>query len=389
MKTTFTKSFEKGFLHGLAGVSKRKSRKQVLQDIVSEAEKGLDMARGLQGRGDWHGAAAKVVSSAGLLDQAVDLAETLPGVNFERTRQQAKLVVSRIGKAMNGLDIDPLKAREQVRSCEIAVSKAIEAIRIFSGRLRDDVLSKDVSPVAFDEDEIIKEVDKVMLSGASSRDPGARQRQRIGEQAGIFSTGKTGTGWEAVPGKPGRQRRKKEDGTYEYRDVATAVSASRDEEDVKKDEELDDDSDNPEQDETKEVEKPEVSEEEEESPAEAVVEEVVPEMKSLDPSELFRQASQMGDLAKAKKGKKVKAGSLKGGKSEPSAKAPIGSGKRFEALVEDLKNKGIDVDALQKAAVRDPAALAAALGRAKYGAKKFSEMAAEGRKKAAKERKKS
>jgi hypothetical protein len=389
MKTTFTKSFEKGFMHGLAGVSRRKSRKQVLQDIVSEAEKGLDMARGLQGRGDWYGAASKVVSSAGLLDQAVDLAETLPGVNFERTRQQAKLVVSRIGKAMNQLDIDPLQAREQVRNCEIAVAKAVEAIRIFSNRLRDDVLSKDGSKVDFDEDEIIKEVDKVMLSGASAKDPGARQRQRIGEQAGIFHTGKTGTGWEAVPGKPGRQRRKKEDGTYEYRDVAAAVSASRDEEDVKKDEELEDDSENPEQDETKDVEKPAVSEKEEKSPSESVVEEVLPEVKSLDPSDLLRLATQIGDLAKAKKGKKVKPGSLKGGKSEPSAKAPIGSGKRFEALVEDLKNKGIDIDALQKAAVRDSAALAAALGRAKYGKKRFQEMAAEGRKKAAKNRKKS
>lgn len=73
-----------------------------------------------------------------------------------------------------------------------------------------------------------------------------------------------------------------------------------------------------------------------------------------------------------KKGKKVKPGFLKGGKSEPSAKAKAGSGKRFKALKSKLsKEKG----------VYNPAGLAAALGRAKFGSKKMSKMSAKGRKK--------
>ena len=72
-----------------------------------------------------------------------------------------------------------------------------------------------------------------------------------------------------------------------------------------------------------------------------------------------------------KKGQKIKPGSLKGGKSEPSAKAKAGSGKRFKALEKKLsKEKGVE----------DPGALAAAIGRAKFGSKKMSKMASKGRK---------
>jgi len=297
MKTTFTKSFEKSFLHGLAGVSKRKSRKQVLLDIVSEAETGIDMAKGLQGRGDWHGAATKMVSAAGLLDQAIDLAETLPGVNFERTRQQAKLVIDRLGKEMPLLTTDPLVARGNVRCCEDALAKAVEAIRLFSDRLRDDVLCKDGEELEFDEDEIIKEVDKVML-GVASKDPGAARRQRIGQQSGVFQTGESGSSWEAVPGKGGRQRRKKADGSYEYRDAA-AVSASVEGEDVKKAEEPEPKETEEESEETPEMEKPPVEEEKDD-----VLEEAAPEEKTLDLSVLTQQTRIVGELGKTKKGKK-------------------------------------------------------------------------------------
>ena len=71
-----------------------------------------------------------------------------------------------------------------------------------------------------------------------------------------------------------------------------------------------------------------------------------------------------------KKGQKLKAGSLKGGKSEPASKAKVGSGKRFAALEEKLATKG----------VKNPSGLAAAIGRAKYGMKKMAKMAAKGRK---------
>lgn len=71
-----------------------------------------------------------------------------------------------------------------------------------------------------------------------------------------------------------------------------------------------------------------------------------------------------------KKGKKIIPGSLKGGKSEPSAKSKPGTGKRFEALEEKLKKQG----------AQDPKGLAAALGRAKFGAKKMAQMASKGKK---------
>ena len=73
-----------------------------------------------------------------------------------------------------------------------------------------------------------------------------------------------------------------------------------------------------------------------------------------------------------KKGQKVQPGSLKGGKSQPSAKAKIGSGKRFSAL----KNK-----LAKEPGVYNPGGLAAALGRAKLGSKKMAKVAAKGRKK--------
>ena len=60
------------------------------------------------------------------------------------------------------------------------------------------------------------------------------------------------------------------------------------------------------------------------------------------------------------------------GKSMGEAKKPkAGSGKRFKTLVKDLEKRG-DVE--------DPKALAAWIGRKKYGAEKFSKMAAQGRK---------
>lgn len=51
-------------------------------------------------------------------------------------------------------------------------------------------------------------------------------------------------------------------------------------------------------------------------------------------------------------------------------KPPLGSGERFEQLVQQLKRKG----------VKDPEALAAWIGRRKYG-KSFDELARKGRKK--------
>lgn len=70
------------------------------------------------------------------------------------------------------------------------------------------------------------------------------------------------------------------------------------------------------------------------------------------------------------RGKKVRPGSRKGGKSEPAAKAPAGKGTRFKAMVRKLK---------KKKGVKDPKALAAAIGRSKFGKGKMQHMAAKGR----------
>jgi len=50
-------------------------------------------------------------------------------------------------------------------------------------------------------------------------------------------------------------------------------------------------------------------------------------------------------------------------------KPPVGEGGRFNQLEKELSKKGVD----------DPAALAASIGRKKYGAEKFAELAAKGR----------
>jgi len=70
------------------------------------------------------------------------------------------------------------------------------------------------------------------------------------------------------------------------------------------------------------------------------------------------------------RGQKVRPGSRKGGKSEPAAKAPAGKGTRFKAMVGKLK---------RKKGVRNPEALAAAIGRSKFGKGKMQHMAAKGR----------
>lgn len=58
-------------------------------------------------------------------------------------------------------------------------------------------------------------------------------------------------------------------------------------------------------------------------------------------------------------------------KPKPNPKAKLGSGGRFAAVKAAAKKSGAD----------NPAAVAAAAGRAKYGAKKMAKMAAKGRKK--------
>ena len=56
--------------------------------------------------------------------------------------------------------------------------------------------------------------------------------------------------------------------------------------------------------------------------------------------------------------------------AKPNAKAPLGQGGRFAALKQKLAKKGVS----------NPAGLAAYIGRKKYGAKKFAQLSAKGRK---------
>ncbi len=57
-------------------------------------------------------------------------------------------------------------------------------------------------------------------------------------------------------------------------------------------------------------------------------------------------------------------------KAKPDKNAPLGSGGRFAAVEAQAKKSG----------AKDPAAVAAAVGRKKYGKQKFQEMAAKGKK---------
>jgi len=57
--------------------------------------------------------------------------------------------------------------------------------------------------------------------------------------------------------------------------------------------------------------------------------------------------------------------------AKPNSSAPLGSGGRFAALKQKLA---------QKPGVTDPGALAAVIGRKKFGAKKMSAMAEAGKK---------
>lgn len=57
--------------------------------------------------------------------------------------------------------------------------------------------------------------------------------------------------------------------------------------------------------------------------------------------------------------------------AKPNSKAPLGQGGRFAALTQKLA---------KQPGVTDPAAIAAKIGREKYGASKMGKMAAKGRK---------
>ncbi|MEN6550140.1 MAG: hypothetical protein ABFE07_29195 [Armatimonadia bacterium] len=84
-----------------------------------------------------------------------------------------------------------------------------------------------------------------------------------------------------------------------------------------------------------------------------------------------KRAKDKGEKKDEGKDKKLESGDLKGGKDEPASKDKPGEGGRFAALKDRLrKQKG----------VKDPGALAAVIGRAKFGKGRLQAMAAKGRK---------
>ena len=60
-------------------------------------------------------------------------------------------------------------------------------------------------------------------------------------------------------------------------------------------------------------------------------------------------------------------------RNNPKVRAPLGEGSRFQALKDELAHKP---------GIRNPGALAASIGRKKYGKEKFQKLASAGRKSA-------
>lgn len=233
MKTTETAHFEKGFMHGLAGVGRARTRKQILKDIVSEADASIDMSKGLQGRGDWCGSATKLINVAGLIDQGIDLAETLPGVRMQKTRQQVDMAKGRLGAVIKRLDFDPYDARAEVKGCENALVKAVCAVDVFADNLRDAPVLKDGEKYDFDERELIDAVRKMTLTqrtGTSAQR--SAHAQSVGERAGLFGSMMNkpevkNTTWHPEPGNPSRERRwNPQSEKYEYREKPTQGSGT-------------------------------------------------------------------------------------------------------------------------------------------------------------------
>lgn len=224
MKTTLTKCFEGGMFNGLARVNRAKDKKQMLKEIAAEASVGIDMARGLQGRGDWVGSVTKLYCAADAVIQAIDLAETFAGVQMAKTRA----VVNQISSYLNGadamVDIEPQTVRPLVKQHELALEGAVKVVDKFADSLNSAVMAK--GSAEFNEAELLTAVygagmDKYMGGSTkqqySSATPAAMISQRM-SAAGLMTPKGT---WETAPDSPGRQRRWTGQ-QWEYRDASEA-----------------------------------------------------------------------------------------------------------------------------------------------------------------------
>ena len=223
MKTTLTAALEKGLFGSLAKVNKGKDRKQMLQQIAGEAFTAIDMARGLQGRGDWMGSVAKLADAAGLVIQGVDLAETFPGVKMDQLRKRVDSASTGLAKLEAVVDTKPEECRPMVKGFEDSLIVSAAAVQQFAGTLNDVVMAKE--KLEFSEEVLLKEtercVDKMTIRPRPKEEERrtTQQLRSRGLIGGPYITERTAGNWEPVPGKPGRERRKVGE-DYEYRDAA-------------------------------------------------------------------------------------------------------------------------------------------------------------------------
>lgn len=162
MNTTISQHFDTKFLRGLAGVSGRRTRKQLLQEMITDVLAGVDMAKGLSGRSDWSGASTKLAAASEVMSQAIDLAETLPGVAFPKARVQTQMASSRLSKVDELSVVNPTAAREHILVCAAALAKSAELVSLFASRL-NDAMEKSTESLNFHEDWLIKEFNGVAV----------------------------------------------------------------------------------------------------------------------------------------------------------------------------------------------------------------------------------
>jgi len=106
VKNDLSNLFGQGFSRSLAGVSAQDAG-QRLDEVITEVGAGVDMARGLQGKGDWESAAAKITNMAQLLEKS--------GATEEIRKEAGSIAAATVG-AFNKLSSeDPTDARNLIR----------------------------------------------------------------------------------------------------------------------------------------------------------------------------------------------------------------------------------------------------------------------------------
>lgn len=152
MQTTLSQAFG-GSMFGALGVGRPRSRKRMIEQIAKEALSGVDKAKGLWGKRDWEGAMSELHKMSRLVEEGVDLAETVIGISLPRVRKQATMVGEAISKAAETMyEEDPNASQTIVRNSSNALSKAAQALLNTSNALRDDMEKCE----DFSEDNLIK-----------------------------------------------------------------------------------------------------------------------------------------------------------------------------------------------------------------------------------------